>query len=151
MAVRGEVLVAILNNRLDFNPAYEQHWYRIPVSSAEKLLKHRWPPQWLAFYQTKVFGQDAHAINYFSQVIDIQKVYRRQLFPNQPHSEKSTRQYYKLVLQPLQRLPKPISGRFEHYYKLRKGGELIFEAKVRETLDVARATAIQRKEAETGK
>jgi|GEM_PF-2788520 len=41
MTVRGEVLVAILNNRLDFNLAYEQHWYRIPVSSKEKLLKHR--------------------------------------------------------------------------------------------------------------
>lgn len=111
MAVRGEVLVAILNNRLDFNLAYEQHWYRIPVSSKEKLLKQRWPPQWLAFYQTKVFGQDAHAINYFSQVIDIQTAYRHQLFPYQPQSEKSTRQYYKLILQPLQRLPQPIFSR----------------------------------------
>jgi hypothetical protein len=76
MSVRGEVLVAILNNRSDFNLAYEQHWYRIPVSSVENLLKNRWPPQWLAFYQTKVFGQDGHAVNYFTQVIDIQKVYR---------------------------------------------------------------------------
>ncbi len=63
MSTRGEVLVAILNNRLDFNLAYEQHWYRIPVNNAKKLLKDRWPPQWLALYQTKAFGQEAHAVH----------------------------------------------------------------------------------------
>lgn len=111
MSIRGEVLVAILNNQLDFNIAYEQHWYRIPVSSVKKLLKHRWPPRWLAFYQTKVFGQEAHTVNYFTQVIDIQKVYRWQLFPEEPHNAKSSKRYYKLILQPLQRLPKPIFSR----------------------------------------
>lgn len=129
MSIRGEVLVAILNNRLDFNLAYEQHWYRIPVSNAEKLLKHRWPPQWLAFYQTKVFGQDAHAVNYFAPVIDIQKVYRHQLFPHQPHNEKSKRQYYKLILQPLQRLPKPIfSRRFRRIVFIPTTAEKFFKA-----------------------
>ncbi len=111
MSIRGEVLVAILNNRLDFNLAYEQHWYRIPVSSVKKLLKQRWPPQWLAFYQTKIFGQEAHAVNYFAPVIGIQKAYRPQLFPNEPQNAKSNRQYYKLILQPLKRLPKPIFSR----------------------------------------
>ncbi|MCL4300063.1 MAG: hypothetical protein KJ077_30295 [Anaerolineae bacterium] len=47
--------------------------------------------------------------------------------------------------------PPEWAGQFEHYYKLRKGGELVFEAKVREILDIARATALQKKEAETGK
>lgn len=36
MSHRGEFLVAIINNRLDFAIAYEKHWYRIPVSSKEK-------------------------------------------------------------------------------------------------------------------
>ncbi len=36
---RGEVLVAIVNNRADFALAMEQHWYRVPVSSQEKWLK----------------------------------------------------------------------------------------------------------------
>ncbi len=111
MSIRNEVLVAILNNRHDFNIAYEQHWYRIPVSSVEKLLKQRWPPHWLAFYQTKVFGQKAHAVNYFTQVIGIQKVNRQQLFPNEPPNAKSGKYYYKLILQPLQSLPKPIFSR----------------------------------------
>ncbi len=109
--MRGEVLVAIMNNRLDFNIAHNQHWYRIPVSSVEKFLKRRWPPQWLAFYQTKIFGQQAHAVHYYAQVIDIQKVYRWQLFPDEPHNAKSNRQYYKLILQPLQLLPQPIFSR----------------------------------------
>ena len=64
----GEVLVAIVNNPFDLAMARDQHWYRIPVSSAEKWLKDRWPPQWLAFYQTKVFASEAHAVNYYARV-----------------------------------------------------------------------------------
>jgi hypothetical protein len=63
MSTRGEVLVAIINSRLDFVKALEAHWYRIPVSSQEKWLKDRWPPRWLALYQTKTFGKEAYAIN----------------------------------------------------------------------------------------
>jgi hypothetical protein len=59
---RGEVLVAILNDLRDFKFAHDDHWYRIPVASVEKWLKDRWPPQFLAFYQTKAFGKEAHAI-----------------------------------------------------------------------------------------
>ena len=53
MSADGEVLVAIMNNPLDFAIAQDRHWYRVPVSSAEKWLKGQWPPQWLAFYQTQ--------------------------------------------------------------------------------------------------
>jgi hypothetical protein len=45
MARRGEVLIAILNDRLDFETARSQHWYRIPISSQEKWLKDRWQPK----------------------------------------------------------------------------------------------------------
>ncbi|MFQ5594005.1 MAG: hypothetical protein ACE5HA_07625 [Anaerolineae bacterium] len=73
MNTRGEVLVAIMNNLLDFAIARDHHWYRIPVRSVENLLKERWPPQWLAFYQTKVFGDEAYAAIYCTQVLDIRK------------------------------------------------------------------------------
>ena len=129
MSNRGEVLVAIINNRGDFNIAYEQHWYRIPVSSAKKFIKQNWPPKWLAFYQTRIFGQEAYAINYYSKVIDIQKVYRQQLFPNEPLNEKSHKKYYKLILQPLQRLPKPIiSRRFRRIVFITTTTEKFFNA-----------------------
>ena len=108
MSTRGEVLVAIINNLPDFAIARDQHWYRIPVSSVEKWLKDRWPPQCLAFYQTKVFGQEAYAVHYYAQVLDIRQVYRWQLFPDDPRDEKRNRRYYQVSLQPLQRLPEPI-------------------------------------------
>lgn len=46
--------------------------------------------------------------------------------------------------------PAEWAEQFEHYYKLRKGGDLAFEAKVREILDVARTTALQKREASAG-
>lgn len=109
--MRGEVLIAIINNLFDFAIARDKHWYRIPVSSVDKWLKNRWPPQWLAFYQTKVFDQEAYAINYYAQVLDIRQVYRWQLFPNQPRDKKRNWRYYQLFLQPLQWLPKPVLSR----------------------------------------
>jgi very-short-patch-repair endonuclease len=111
MVTRGEVLVAILNNLLDFAIARDQHWYRIPVSSVHKWLKGRWPPQWLAFYQTKVFGSEAFAVNYYARVLNARQVYRWQLFPDQPHDEKGRRRYYQLILEPLRRLSRPILSR----------------------------------------
>ena len=64
MSSRSEVLVAIMNQPRDFAIARDHHWYRIPVRSAKRLLTNRWPPEWLAFYQTKIFTQEAYAINY---------------------------------------------------------------------------------------
>ncbi|MBN1936850.1 MAG: hypothetical protein JW934_19470 [Anaerolineae bacterium] len=45
-----------MNNIADFEIVRDDHWYRIPVSSQKKWLEQRWPPEWLAFYQTKTFG-----------------------------------------------------------------------------------------------
>jgi len=111
MGTRGEVLVAIMNNVLDMTIARDQHWYRIPVSSVEKWLEGCWPPQWLAFYQTKEFGTEAYAVTYYTQVLDHRQVFRWQLFPNDPKDEKGLRRYYKLVLAPLRYLPRPILSR----------------------------------------
>lgn len=107
----GEVLIAIINNRPDFEIARNRHWYRIPVTSAEKWLKDRWPPRWLAFYQTKVFAEEAFAVNYYARVLDINQASRQELFPHEPESEKSSRRYYQLILEPLKRLPKPVLSR----------------------------------------
>lgn len=108
---RGEVLVAILNNKLDFTILREQLWYRVPVSSAEKWLKDRWPPRWLAFYQTQAFGVEKHAVNYFAEVLNIREVWRWQLFPDQPHDERGQRRYYQVFVKSVQRLPRPIVSR----------------------------------------
>lgn len=111
MSKRGEVLVAIINNKLDFSILRDHLWYRIPVSSVERWLKDRWPPKWLAFYQTMTFGVEKHAINYFGEVVDIREVRRGQLFPNEPHYKKSNRRYYQVFVKSIQQLPKPIYSR----------------------------------------
>ena len=111
MSRRGEVLIAIMNDQLDWGIARDQHWYRIPVESAAKWLRDRWPPHWIAFYQTKVFGQDAYAVTYYARVLDIREVPRWQLFPDQPHDIKAMRRYHQLMLGPLQQLPRPIVSR----------------------------------------
>ena len=91
MQERGEVLVAIINQHRDFLLASEKQWYRIPVESQAKWLKERWPPRWLAFYQTKVFGNEAYSIRYFAKVKGIQEAYRWQLFPDEKDDPKATK------------------------------------------------------------
>ena len=111
MDQRGEVLVAILNHPLDSELAHNQQWYRIPIASQQKWISRGWPPQWLAFYQTKIFGQEAYSIRYYARVLEIQQKYRWELFPEQPQDERGQRRYHQLILGPVQRLPQPILSR----------------------------------------
>lgn len=111
MSMRGEVLIAIMNDPADLSVARDQHWYRIPAPSVERFLKDRWPPEWLAFYQTQVFGNEAHAVRYYARVLDIRKVSRKNLFPTEVQSEKTERYYHKLILSPLECLRQPIRSR----------------------------------------
>jgi hypothetical protein len=53
-----------MNNPLDMRIAREAHWYRVPEGQVRGRPKDRWPPQWLAFYQTRIFGDKAHAVTY---------------------------------------------------------------------------------------
>lgn len=104
---RGEVLVAIMKDPNDFAILQEQKWYRIPVVSRPR----RWPPQWLALYQTKVFGIEAFMVSYFGRVKDIQIARRCDLFPNEFPNPKSDREYFKIYLYDVERLPQPILSR----------------------------------------
>lgn len=107
----GELLVAIMNEPRDFAIARQHNWYRLPVASARKWLKNRWPPEWLAFYHTKVFGPEAYSIRHYARVIDAPQVRRRELFPGEPEGDKSDRLYYQVRFTPLQTLPLPILSR----------------------------------------
>jgi len=111
MSQPGELLVAIMNDKRDFAIAEQQNWYRIPVGSARKWLKGRWPPHWIAFYQTKVFGPEAYSVRYYARIVEIRTVTRQQLFPSEPENPKSDRQYFQMIFTPLQKLPEPILSR----------------------------------------
>lgn len=108
MADENSVLVAIMNNKRDFALAREAHWYRIPVEKAHKWGKHHWPPRWLAFYQTKAFGDEAHSIRYYARIHDVSQAKRHELFPDEAPGKKSDNVYYQLLLTPLQILSRPI-------------------------------------------
>jgi hypothetical protein len=109
MSSCGEVLITILNNWADLEIARDQHWYRIPVDQVAKLKQRQcWQPKWLAFYQTKVFGTEAHTVRYYAEVTAIHEVYRWELFPEEHRSAKSEKRYCKLELSSLEQLSKPI-------------------------------------------
>lgn len=109
MTRRGEVLIAVMNSWADWDIVRTRCWYRIPMVQVEKLKQQGyWSPQCLAFYQTKVFGTEAYAIHYYAQVNQVGKVYRWELFPEQPRDAKSEQRYCKLELSPLKVLSQPI-------------------------------------------
>ena len=102
------VLVAIINNLRDFAIATDEHWYRIPV-------KHT-PPRAinapvLAFYQTKAFGPEAWAINYWAEAQKWEIVKRIELLPQEASHPRAQDDYYKIRLGEIERLPHPIVSR----------------------------------------
>lgn len=101
---RGQALVAVMNNLADWRIVHQRLGYRVPVDRAPS----RWPPEWLAFYQTKTFGPEAIAVRYYGKVARIARVRRKELFPNEPTGAKSDREYFQVFLEKLEKLPAPI-------------------------------------------
>ncbi|WP_448563524.1 endonuclease domain-containing protein [Trichothermofontia sp.] len=100
-----------MNNQRDWSIARDRHWYRIPVTSVKQSVKRCWPPDWLAFYQTKVFGAEAYRVQYYAPVLGTRVVARSQLFPGEPVNAKTQKTYYQVLIGPLQVLPAPILSR----------------------------------------
>lgn len=98
------VLVTIMNSKRDFRVAQTKRWYHIPVKSAPKKVK----AHYLAFYQTKVFGEEKWAINYFAKIINYRIAKRFELFPDEVNHPRVNENYYKIAIGELQRLHQPI-------------------------------------------
>lgn len=111
MEANDRVLVAIMNNQADWEIVRDQGWYRIPAASVKQSVQRNWPPDWIAFYQTRVFGSEKYAVNYYAPVHKINKVTRAHLFPDEPVNAKTQKTYYQILMGPLQRLPTPILSR----------------------------------------
>jgi very-short-patch-repair endonuclease len=105
-SMRGELLVAIMRDQRDFKILQEQHWYRIPTEKAPRRL-----PDWLAFYQTAEFGEEAYAIRYYGHVSEIRRTFRYELFPDEPENDKTNREYFQFCLESIQALHLPILSR----------------------------------------
>lgn len=106
------LLVAILNNRLDFEVARDKRWYRIPISSQRKWLARRWPPKWIAFYQTKIFGSERYSVRHFAPVLSIRRRLGYELIPSRGrHTRKGQKHYFQLLIGELKQRPTPIFSR----------------------------------------
>jgi very-short-patch-repair endonuclease len=101
-------LVAVLNNRPDFERADVERWYRIPVHSAPDDLQSI---RWIAFYLTKAFGREKCSIRHWACVREITKARRADLIPTENHHPRSQNLYYRLGLGPLRLRPDPILSR----------------------------------------
>ncbi len=119
------VLVAVLNNKRDFEIARILGWYRIPLKTAPKTVG----VDWLAFYQTAKFGDEKWAINYVAPVRGYELTTRAELLRTQPDHPRAKEQYYKVQLGTLERLARPIPSRkWRRLTFLYTTGERLLEA-----------------------
>ena len=99
------ILVAVLPNPKDLDIARLLGWYRIPLKSSPKVIS----VDYLAFYQTGAFGEDDRwKIKIIAPVRGHELTTRRELFKDEPDHPRSSEEYYKIQLGPLQSLDRPI-------------------------------------------
>lgn len=101
------VLVAVMNDRRDFDIARDEGWYRIPLKRAP----NRVAADYLAFYQTKAFGDEGWAVNYYAPTRRYRLLTRAELLPEEADHPRAVEPYYKVEIGPLQRLPRPIPSK----------------------------------------
>jgi len=108
---KEELLVGIINSVSDFEIIRDKRWYRIPIEKADKFLKKRWPPKWIAFYQSGGIKNHPFMIRHYAKISEIKKAARKTLFPDEKNNSKSNNIYYKFSFNELLTLPKPILSR----------------------------------------
>ena len=101
------VLIAILNNRRDFEVIRLLGWYRIPLRYAPKIVD----VDAIAFYQTAKFKEEKWSIRYSANVRGVELVKRTDLFQGEENHPRAREEYYKLQLGALEVLPRPVSSR----------------------------------------
>jgi very-short-patch-repair endonuclease len=106
---KKDILIALLPSQTDLGIAARKHWYRIPTASKNvPLMVQNGEVKQIAFYQPKIFHDDAFAVRWYANVKKISVVKRKKLFPNEPENPKSGNMYYKIEIDKLLRLPRAI-------------------------------------------
>ncbi len=105
MEVNNNCLVALMNNKTDFEIANTDHWYRIPIKSAPEIVK-RTKVKYITFYHTTAFEIEKYTIRFFAEVKKISIVKRKELFTDVPNDPKRDNEYYKIEFGDL----KPLSN-----------------------------------------
>ena len=99
------VLVVVLKSKRDLAILLSENWYRVPVA---RLPKRRF--DYLAFYQTAVFGSQGKQILYFARVLSWQIAKRRDLLSNDLKHPKANDDYYCLLVGEIKKLPSPVKN-----------------------------------------
>lgn len=99
------ILVAIMNNKADWQRVQAEGWYRLPARNAPPETPHF---DYLAFYFTRAFGEDKWAIHYYAPIEGHELLSRRDLLPAEPDHKRAGEWYYKFELGPLQHKLPPI-------------------------------------------
>lgn len=111
---KKSVLIAIINRKKDFEIAKSYHWYRIPVVSAPKIVKEK-RIKYLAFYQTKVFKDNAYSIQWYAPVNEIKIMKRIELLTDEPYHPRKNYDYFKIEIGDLLNLSQPIVSHRRRY------------------------------------
>ncbi|MDY6846987.1 MAG: hypothetical protein SVP52_07615 [Chloroflexota bacterium] len=99
------ILVAILPSQRDFDIARLFGWYRIPLKSSPKVIS----VDYLAFYQTKAFGESERwQISYVAEILGHELTRRRELIRDEPNHPRAHEEYFKIQIGPIQRLENPV-------------------------------------------
>jgi hypothetical protein len=101
-------LIVLLNNQRDRDIERNEHWYRVPARRAPEQITHA---HYIAFYLTKIFGDEGWAIREYAPVQGRELVRRRDLFPEESVHSRADEAYYKFELEPVIQLSRPIASR----------------------------------------
>jgi hypothetical protein len=103
-ALTSLILVVVMNDPRDMEIARLLGWYRIPLRSAPKVVA----VDYLAFYQTAVFGEEKWRIQYMAPVRGHELTSRAELFHDELDHPHANQEYYKIQIGTVFKLHKPI-------------------------------------------
>ncbi len=106
----SKILIALIKDNNDFIYLFKYGWYRIPtkrIKSVPKMVIDG-SIKYIGFYQGKIFGEDGFQVRYYSKVKNVKIVERNELFPNELYNDKTYDKYYKIEIEDLIKLEKPI-------------------------------------------
>jgi len=103
----ARVLIAVVTRPRDLAAARDEGWYRIPLARAPRALH----AEYLAFYQTAVFGSERWAVRYLAEVRAVGIATRAALLPKEASHPRAAERYYRFALGPLSILPVPLPSR----------------------------------------
>jgi hypothetical protein len=107
MHPEDRVLVAVITRPKDLEAVRDFGWYRVPEKKAPRGIFS----EYIAFYFTAAFGEQAYAVHYYARRLGHELVTRRELLPDEPDHPRAGEPYYKLQLGPLQKREPPIVSR----------------------------------------